>query len=66
MNSKTTPRKTLTYAGVTYFLPFTAGGWYVCDARGTTVCEVNNRNVGQELAKYLNTLGNNQNPIVAV
>lgn len=66
MNSKTTPRKTLIYAGVNYLLPFTFSGWYVSDARGTTVCEVNDQNVGKELAKYLNDLGKNQPPIVAV
>lgn len=65
MNSKTTPRKTLTYAGVNFLLPFACTGFYVSDARGTTVCEVNDQKVGKELTKYLNDLGKNQAPIVA-
>ena len=51
-------RKVLYYAGVNYLLPISSRGYYVSDARGTTVCETNDIRVAAELAKMLNELAN--------
>lgn len=47
-------RKTFELGGTSYLLPFSANGFWVSDARGTSVLEAQSQEVAKALAKILN------------
>lgn len=49
-------KKTYTIGGRQFLLPFRAGGFWVSDARGDSVCECRSREIAEALAKMLNEL----------
>ncbi len=47
-------RKTYELGGISYLLPFQAGGFWVSDARGTSVLEARSQEVAKALADMMN------------